>query len=222
MMPRASTTTSGCMPLPGTRTSTTEPSRGGLTDALGWHSNKTVVARASKAVLILPIIPIMCVRRSTYTSRAEIAERMTMPRILDRMLRRMLPLLVVLAVAGAPVATEVCQITCTSPSQQAGTSHSAMPHATHASGKPCHDASGASGPRMAPMPHVCGHDTERQPPALSISNAVTQTWTVAIPLTVVSVSPAAHGGLSSLVLSWSPLPSLTRPTAVRSVMPLRV
>jgi len=211
------------MPLPGTRTSTTEPSPGGLTDALGWHSSKTVVARASEAVLILSIIPITGARRSTYASRVEIAERMTMPRILDRMLRRMLPLMVVLAVAGAPVATEVCQITCASPSQQAGTSHSAMPHATYVSGKSCHDASGASGPHMAPMPHGCGHDTERQPPALSLSNAATQTWTVAIPLTVVAVSPAAHGGLFSVVLRWSRVsPSLTGPTAVRSVMPLRV
>jgi hypothetical protein len=139
------------------------------------------------------------------------------------MLRRMLPLLMVLAVGGAPVATEVCQITCTSPSQQAGTSHSAMPHATHASGKSCHDAAGASGPQMAAIPHVCGHDTERQPPALSISNTAPQTWTVAIPLTVVSVLPAAHGGLSSLLLRWSKLsPGLTGSTAVRSVMPLRV
>ena len=134
----------------------------------------------------------------------------------------MLRLLVVLAVAGAPVAAEVCQIKCTSATEHAGMSQPAMPHATHESEASCH-ATVTSGPQLAPMPHACGHDSEGQPPALSINIGATQTWTVAIPLAVVSASLPASDGLPSLFLSWSPLsPSLTGPTAVRSVMPLRV
>ena len=136
------------------------------------------------------------------------------------MARRILPLLLVFAVSGGPIAAEVCEMTCASPVEHAGMPHSAMHHATDASGQSCHEVSTTSGPRMAAMPHPCGHDAEGQPAA---SLNATQNGTTAIPLAFVSASPAALDASPSLIFNLSPHSrSLTYPTSVRSVMPLRI
>ena len=137
------------------------------------------------------------------------------------MVRRILPFLLVLAVTGAPIAAEVCEMTCASPVEHAGMPHSAMHHAAHESAQSCHEGSTTSGPQMAAMPHACGHDAEGQPLAASIS--ATQNGTAAIPLAWVSASAAALDGFPSLIFGVSRNSQAgTPPTSVRSVMPLRI
>lgn len=54
-----------------------------------------------------------------------------------------LGLLLVLAVPAAPNAAEVCELTCASPVEDAGTARSAMRHPTHTD-QSCHDVTGLS------------------------------------------------------------------------------
>ena len=138
------------------------------------------------------------------------------PRILDRVAKRIFPLLLVLAVAGAPIAAQLCEMTCVAPAEHAGMAH----HATPGSGQSCHEPSAAGGPQMAAIPHACGHDAEGQAPAASLSDP--QNGTAAIPLALVSASAMAFDGCPSLIVSSPHSQAGTRPTPVRSVMPLRI
>ena len=136
-------------------------------------------------------------------------------------MRGVLPLLLVCALAGAPFAVEVCEMTCAAPVEHAGMVHSAMPHATDVSDQSCHDASMTGAPTMAAMPHACGHESEAQPPAASIRG--TLNGIAAIPLAMVSASATAIDGSPSLIFRYS-VHSLAGPgpTSVRFVMPLRI
>ena len=141
--------------------------------------------------------------------------------ILDQMMKRLLPLLVALAVGGAPVALEACQVACASPVGHAGMSHPAMSHATHDGGQSCHDDATMRGPRLSQLPHTCDHDGEDQSPAPSVG--ATQTSIVAIPLALVSGSGAALVAvLPALFVSPPVSHCLTVPTSLRSATPLRI
>ena len=140
-------------------------------------------------------------------------------------MRGVLPLLLVFALAGAPFAAEVCEMTCAAPVEHAGMVHSAMPHATDVSDQSCHDASHdasmTGAPTMAAMPHACGHESEAQPAAASIRG--TLNGLAAIPLAMVSASATALDGSPSLIFRYSIHSQVgPGPTSVRFVMPLRI
>jgi hypothetical protein len=130
-------------------------------------------------------------------------------------------MLLVLAIAGAPVVAEVCQMTCAAPAEHAGMPHAATDHATHESGDTCHVAATTSEPLIAAIPHACAHDGEGQPPAAGIG--ATQNGAAPPSLALVSARPAALDGFASQVFDWSRLSrSMTRPSSVPSLMPLRI
>jgi hypothetical protein len=69
------------------------------------------------------------------------------------MVRRSLPLVLVLAVAGAPVALEFCQLTCAWAKRQAPPSDAARDHS-------CHHQEVPSGIAISAVPHACAHVNE--------------------------------------------------------------
>ena len=73
--------------------------------------------------------------------------------IVDPMVRRCFPLLLALAVAGAPTALAMCQADC------AATTHSSHTH-PRASGHTCHDDGSGSGARMQSGQQPCSHAGE--------------------------------------------------------------
>jgi len=87
--------------------------------------------------------------------------------ILESMIERLLALSVALAVVSAPVALEVCQITCESKGMQPPMSHSADGHAAHhhapADHASCHEASGAPSQQLSPVNGLCDHGAEATP-----------------------------------------------------------
>src|SRR5437868_4221098 len=137
------------------------------------------------------------------------------------MLKRLLPLLVAVAVAGAPVALTACEIACGSPTGHAAMSHAAMSETTRGGTHACHDgATTVPGPRLSSLPHTCGHDGEDQPQAPSVG--ANQTWTIAVPVAVVSGSAVPFVGPESPVAPPPLSRDLPVPTSVRSAMPLRI
>jgi hypothetical protein len=91
------------------------------------------------------------------------------------MINRLLALMVALAVVGAPVALEVCQITCESKATQPSMSH-ADRHAAHdhtpADHASCHEH---SGPRqqLSPVNGLCDHGTETTPSLVAARSSYT-------------------------------------------------
>jgi hypothetical protein len=81
------------------------------------------------------------------------------------MVKRMFPLLLALAVAGAPVALEACQVACASTS-----AHTAMTQAKHDGAHLCHEDAVKPGPQLSDVPHACDHDSD-QPSTPSIASA---------------------------------------------------
>jgi hypothetical protein len=137
------------------------------------------------------------------------------------MVRGILPLVLVCALAGAPFATEVCEMTCAATVEHAGMVHSVAPHASHVSDQSCHDASLSGEPKMAALPHACGHESEGQPPAASIRG--TLNGMAAIPLAMVSASATALDGSPSLTFRYSVHSQVgPGPISLRFVMPLRI
>jgi hypothetical protein len=82
------------------------------------------------------------------------------------MIKRLLVLMVGLAVVGAPVALEVCQITCESKGVQPSMSHTADGHAAHhhpqADHASCHEHSSAR-QQLSLVNGLCDHGTETTP-----------------------------------------------------------
>ena len=81
------------------------------------------------------------------------------------MITRLLALVVALAVLSAPVALEVCQITCESKGAHPSTSHAADRHAAHhapADDASCHEHSG-SPQHVSPVKGLCDHSGEATP-----------------------------------------------------------
>jgi hypothetical protein len=81
------------------------------------------------------------------------------------MINRLLALMVALAVVSAPVALEICQITCESKATQPSMSHAADGHAAHhhtpADHASCHEHNGAR--QLSPVNGLCDHGTETPP-----------------------------------------------------------
>jgi hypothetical protein len=87
---------------------------------------------------------------------------------------RLLALVVALAVVSAPVALEVCQITCESKAMERSVAHDAEGHAAHhhmpADHASCHEhAAGVD--RMSPGNVPCDHGTEATPSSVAAKNS---------------------------------------------------
>jgi hypothetical protein len=82
------------------------------------------------------------------------------------MTKRLFALVVALVVASAPVALEVCQITCESKGMEASMSHAAEGHPAHhhmpAGHAACHEHGQAS-QQLSPLDGPCDHGAEATP-----------------------------------------------------------
>jgi hypothetical protein len=76
------------------------------------------------------------------------------------MLRRIAPLLLALAVAGAPVALELCHIACASLAPQPDTATAAHGHSSHTAS--CHDTAESPAP-LSLHAQPCGHGDDLSP-----------------------------------------------------------
>jgi hypothetical protein len=92
------------------------------------------------------------------------------------MINRLLSLVVALAVVSAPVALEVCQITCESKGLQPSTLHTADGHAAHhhtaADHASCHEHNGAR-QQLSPVNGLCDHGTEAAPSLVAARSSST-------------------------------------------------
>ena len=86
--------------------------------------------------------------------------------ILDPMMKRLFALVLALAVVSAPVALEVCQITCESKGAHASTLHAAEGHAAHhhtpGGHAACHEH-GEVHQQLSPLDGPCDHGAEATP-----------------------------------------------------------
>jgi hypothetical protein len=96
--------------------------------------------------------------------------------ILDSMMKRPLALVVALAVVSAPVALEVCQVTCESKGMQPSMPHGALGHVAHhqmpADHAACHEHSGTP-QQLSPVNGLCDHGTEATPSLVAARNSDT-------------------------------------------------
>jgi hypothetical protein len=137
------------------------------------------------------------------------------------MLKRLLPLLVALAVAGAPVALEACHVACAPTMASSATTRPTMAGASQDGGHSCHDTAPADGPQLSHALHACDESAENQPPASRIAD--TQRSSGAIPLALVAVSSVAVVTPAPTLTFWPTLsPHPLRPTRFSSATPLRI
>jgi hypothetical protein len=102
-----------------------------------------------------------------------------MTAILGNMVRRCLPIVLAVIVATAPVALDVCQLTCASAMAQSHSSHEAYGHS-------CHEDVHATGTHVRSVPHACGHSDELPGgPSVSVPTVSAQ-----LPLAVVGLGIA--------------------------------
>jgi hypothetical protein len=89
------------------------------------------------------------------------------------MTTRLFALVVALAVVSAPVALEVCQITCESKAMTATMPHAeghAGQHPMPADAPPCHEH-GGTGPQLAPSSIPCDHGVQATPSVVAAKNS---------------------------------------------------
>jgi hypothetical protein len=120
------------------------------------------------------------------------------------MINRLFALVVALAVASAPVALEVCQLTCGSKGMQASMPHSAHAHhhspAEHAA---CHEDSGTP-TQLAPVDGLCDHGTDATPSLVAARNYITAVSLLAVVPSFDSIRLAPRrGAISVSDAAWS-------------------
>jgi hypothetical protein len=140
--------------------------------------------------------------------------------ILNPMARRLFALVLALAVVSAPVALEVCQITCESKGAPHAMSHAAEGHAAHhympAGHAACHKH-GEAPQQLSPLDGACDHGGEATPSLVAARNFDPATSLLAALPTFESISivpirdvVSAHGS------AWS------NRLAIPLAVPLRV
>jgi hypothetical protein len=134
--------------------------------------------------------------------------------ILDRMVKRMLPLLLALAVAGAPVTLEACQVACASTMGHRAMSGGAA-HDTHS----CHDEAAKPGPLLSQMPHPCNHDGGL-PSTPTIAAA--QDSGKAVPFALVVTIAAMVAPLRAPTLRAPSATRSPRPAGLQLAVPMRI
>jgi hypothetical protein len=92
------------------------------------------------------------------------------------MMKRLFALVVALAVVSAPVALEVCQITCESKGAQPSMPHGAQDHLAHhhmpADHVACHEHDGITH-QLSPVNGLCDHSADSTPSVLAARNTDT-------------------------------------------------
>jgi hypothetical protein len=110
--------------------------------------------------------------------------------ILDPVVKRLLALMVALAVVSGPVTMAVCQIACESTGAQPSTSRAGEGHAPHhhmpAGHAACHDDSDAP-PQLSPLDGPCEHGAEVAPGLVAARNFDTAVSLIASLPTVDSI-----------------------------------
>ena len=139
--------------------------------------------------------------------------------ILKSMIKRLFALLVALTVVSAPVALEVCQITCESevmlPSMSQAASHVGHGHmpADHAS---CHEHH-STGPQLSPTSIPCDHGVQGTPSLVAGKDSDNAVSSPAVVPVSYSFAPVETGDAGSLRDSaWADR------FAIPLVIPLRV
>jgi hypothetical protein len=133
--------------------------------------------------------------------------------LLKAMVKRLLPLALAVALAGAPVAIDLCQLTCASATERSAASDAAVrDHACHAHSTP-------AGTFMSTAPHACRHGDDlprasSAAPAQS-GNAGGPPALIHGPAATVSVPPFALDSCTSSKVLADPLSS-------RSAIPIRI
>jgi len=133
------------------------------------------------------------------------------------MLRRIAPLLLALAVAGAPVALELCHIACASLSPQPGGrtgTHARAPHAAS-----CHDAAESAAP-LSLHAHACDHGDDLPTPA-GVGSARHSKF---VPSLIAVIPPTGTSvGTPLDAHTWRRSRSSSRPPArADRILPLRI
>jgi len=136
------------------------------------------------------------------------------------MIKRLFALVVALAVVSAPVALEVCQVTCESKGMQPSMPHGAHDHVAHhhtpADHAACHEHGGTPH-HLSPVSGLCDHGTESTPSLVAARNTDTAVSLLAtLPSIDSSGLVATADRISVRESAWSQ--PLARPLAV----PLRV
>jgi hypothetical protein len=132
--------------------------------------------------------------------------------ILDEVVRRYLSIVIVLVMAGAPGAVDLCQLTCAdrAPSQA---SHAGHDHATS------HHVDVNRGLHVAPIPHPCDHG-DRLPAPLTVSAANAHMPLPLVPAVAGTVLTPLRVPRAYLVASSESSPP--RPLEIHVVLPLRI
>ena len=123
------------------------------------------------------------------------------------MIERLFALVVALAVVSAPVALEVCQITCESKGMQPSMAHGADGHAAHqhtpADHAACHEHSGTP-QHLSPVNGLCDHGTESTRSLVAARNTDIGVSLLATVPSIDSISlVATRDGLSARESAWS-------------------
>lgn len=137
------------------------------------------------------------------------------------MTKRLLALMVALAVVSSPVALQVCQITCESRATQPLRSHAANGHAAHhhtPAGHPaCPEHAAETQSQLSPVEGPCDHGAETIPSLIAARNFDTAVSLVATLPTIDSISfVSTHDSLCARQPAW--LDRLEIPLAI----PLRL
>jgi hypothetical protein len=137
------------------------------------------------------------------------------------MLRRLLPFVVALALAGAPLALAACQVLCASSMAHSAGAQTVVNDAPHDGSHACHDAAAGNGPLLSQAPHGCDHGGDEQAPAPGVAAA--QGGSIAVPLALVAVSRVTLPAPTPTLTLWptSSSDSLV-PAGLRSAIPLRI
>jgi len=96
------------------------------------------------------------------------------------MVRRYVAVVLLMLVFGAPLAADVCLVTCAS--------NAGHRHAATASVAGCHENGAA---RLTAAPHACGHDEEQEPQAIGPSSAANAAATPAVMVDATCLVPPA-------------------------------
>jgi hypothetical protein len=140
--------------------------------------------------------------------------------ILDPMMNRLFALVVALAVVSAPVALEVCQLTCESKGMQPSMPHGEQDHVAHhhapTEHAACHEHGGTTH-QLFPVNGLCDHSTASTPSLVAARNNDTAVSLLATVPSIDSFGLVARGDRISVRESARSQP-LARPLAI----PLRV
>lgn len=128
------------------------------------------------------------------------------------MLKRVLPLLLALAVAGAPAALEACAVACASSMAHPATTDAAHDH-------PCHDKAAPQGPQVSSPPHACSHGGDL-PSTPSVAAA--QNTSVVVPLALVVASTTLVAPVRAPMLASAFTARSLDPAGLRLAIPLRI